>query len=139
MEILNATDATVEIFMDDGTGVAEGDAIMTLSFKRLVSASSAVAVAAVLHAGSPETETALGTSRNRMTMNRLVSAAGSNLDLSDALYLIRVTPRTDTFATRTRYEFKKCRRLSWNVRYPDVGGVASQAEFSFESYSITDL
>jgi hypothetical protein len=138
MEILNATDATVEIFMDDGTGTAEGSAVMTLVFKRLLSVSSAVAADAVLHAGSPETETVLGNSTNRMTMNRLVSAAGSNLDLSDALYLIRVTPRTDTFS-RTRYEFRKCRRLSWNVRYPDVGGVASQAVFSFESYGITDL
>ena len=76
MDVLNATSAQVDIYMDDGTGALEGSAVMSLVFRRLTGASGSINSEDILHAGSPVSEAVPGSSSNRLSMERLVSRRG---------------------------------------------------------------
>lgn len=130
--VFSAENAEVEIYHDDGTGSPDGSALMTLRFKTAIALASDYAVEEILHAGYPDVELSLGGGRHTLNLEKMVESRSNDLRLSNALYYVRVICRTDDYSAWDRYNCKKCRRTSWDLRAGDTGPVVARGSFICE-------
>jgi hypothetical protein len=137
--VLNAINTDIEIYLDDGTGSPSGNALYTLKYYRAVGMSSEFETERLSHLGREDDEYDIGKESVRLTISKVVESDDNDMYLSNALYYVKVKVRNDDWTDWTSYNFKKCRRASWDMNSNELGAIPTTFSFVCESWDKTDL
>ena len=129
--VFSAENVEVNIYLDDGTGNPTGS-VLTLRFKRATGIDTSMDAELIPHAGYPYEEIAGGVSRCTVSFEHLIRSRSNDLRLTDALYYIEITNRTDDYTAYDKYICKKARRTAWSFSSPDSGVIPGRAAFICE-------
>lgn len=139
MSVFSAENASVEIYLDDGTGNPLGSVLFDFVFRRASSRQLTVQHEEIPHAGYINNEILAGRPAWRLDLAKIVDGSDNDLLLTDALYYIRVTDHNDRYTSWVRYNCKKARRISWNMPEGDTGAIMATARFACESITPADV